>query len=113
MLLLLLLLWQYKRLDVQRKVNKTFEFIIIIIIIIVVIIIIIIVIIIIIIIIITFIIYYYDFLGAEHFEELVSVVKEHCLFKEALKLYPKSSEQYRVCTLSLLFRPLRRFPLTY
>ena len=48
-------------------------------------------------------------LGAEHFEELVSVVKEHCLFKEALKLYPKSSEQYRVCTLTLLFRLLRRF----
>ena len=52
-------------------------------------------------------------LGAEHFEELVSVVKEHCLFKEALKLYPKSSEQYRVCTLTLLFRLSRRFPLIY
>ena len=51
--------------------------------------------------------------GAEHFEELVSVVKEHCLFKEALKLYPKSSEQYRVCTLTLLFRLLRRFPPIY
>ena len=66
---------------------------------------------IIIVIIIAIIIYYYDFLGAEHFEELVSVVKEHCLFKEALKLYPKSSEQYRVCTLTLLFRLLRQFPL--
>ena len=65
-----------------------------------------IIIIIIIIIIITIVIYYYDFLGAEHFEELVSVVKEHCLFKEALKLYPKCSEQYRVCTLTLLFRLL-------
>ncbi|KAJ7339625.1 hypothetical protein OS493_006030 [Desmophyllum pertusum] len=31
----------------------------------------------------------------EHFEELVSLVKENCLFKEALKLYPKSSEQHR------------------
>ena len=70
-----------------------------------------IIIIIIIIIIITIVIYYYDFLGAEHFEELVSVVKEHCLFKEALKLYPKSSEQYRVCILTLLFRLLRQFPL--
>ena len=25
------------------------------------------------------------------------MVKEHCLFKEALKLYPKSTEQHRVC----------------
>lgn len=33
--------------------------------------------------------------GAEHFEELVSLVKEHCLFKEALKLYPKGNEQYK------------------
>ena len=65
------------------------------------------------IIIIAIVIYYYDFLGVEHFEELVSVVKEHCLFKEALKLYPKSSEQYRVCTLTLIIRLLRRFPLTY
>ena len=40
------------------------------------------------------------------------MVKEHFLFKEALKLYPKSSEQYRVCTLTLLFHHLRRFPLT-
>ncbi|XP_067016133.1 elongator complex protein 1-like [Acropora muricata] len=32
--------------------------------------------------------------GAEHFEELVSLVKEHCLFKEALKLYPKSTQQH-------------------
>ena len=39
------------------------------------------------------------------------MVKEHCLFKEALKLYPKSSEQYRVCILTLLFRLLRQFPL--
>ncbi|XP_020621181.1 elongator complex protein 1-like isoform X1 [Orbicella faveolata] len=31
----------------------------------------------------------------EHFEELVSIVKENCLFKEALKLYPQSSEQHR------------------
>lgn len=37
------------------------------------------------------------FSGAEHFEELVSLVKEHCLFKEALKLYPKGNEQYKVC----------------
>jgi len=33
--------------------------------------------------------------GSEHFEELVSLVKEHCLFKEALKLYAKSSEQHK------------------
>ncbi|XP_078368242.1 elongator complex protein 1-like isoform X2 [Oculina patagonica] len=32
--------------------------------------------------------------GPEHFEELVLIVKENCLFKEALKLYPKSGEQY-------------------
>ncbi|XP_073242058.1 elongator complex protein 1-like [Porites lutea] len=38
--------------------------------------------------------------SAEHFEELVSVVKEHCLFKEALKLYPKSSEQYRALSIA-------------
>lgn len=36
------------------------------------------------------------FSGAEHFEELVSLVKEQCLFKKALKLYPRSSEQHKV-----------------
>ena len=25
-------------------------------------------------------------------------MKEHCLFKEALKLYPKSTQQHNVCT---------------
>ena len=51
-----------------------------------------------------FILFYFIlffFLGAEHFEELVSMVKEHCLFKEALKLYPKSTEQHRVCIVQL------------
>ncbi|XP_068740348.1 elongator complex protein 1-like [Montipora capricornis] len=33
--------------------------------------------------------------GDEHFEELVSLVKEHCLFKEALKLYQKSTQQHK------------------
>ena len=25
-------------------------------------------------------------------------MKEHCLFKEALKLYPKSTQEHKVCT---------------
>ena len=35
-------------------------------------------------------------LGPEHFDELVSLVKENCLFKDALKLYGKSSQEHRV-----------------
>lgn len=34
--------------------------------------------------------------GPEHFDELVSLVKENCLFKDALKLYVKSSQEHRV-----------------
>lgn len=40
--------------------------------------------------------------GPEHFPELVSIVKENCLFKEALKLFPKSNEQHRVCLKSVI-----------
>ena len=45
--------------------------------------------------------FYVIILGAEHFEELVTLVKEHYLFKEAMKLYPKSSEQHKVWTVQL------------
>ena len=34
--------------------------------------------------------------GPEHFDELVSLVKENSLFKDALKLYGKSSQEHRV-----------------
>lgn len=34
--------------------------------------------------------------GAEHFPELLNLVKDQSLYKEALKLYPSDSQEYKV-----------------